>query len=599
MPAPIRTNKIKYQLDKNKFVQIYDLFAIKTTKNHFKTGAYILDAPALCDNVASTYFYSGRCLYVLMNKDVNNKANLKAAVSVSDDFEYITIAECHITDMPDYILLQLLMNSLGNYSSEYLKSSNLTGHMYCYNPSWIIKKKSDDTELIKQVVCLELKITADLVLRYDIRTFTSTKFKNKIKFTKKKYEEYPKFILNQTKNFTLSRRVPSDDEKDCFIMRQFDGRKSDKPFFDIYNYENCKLSVIARIINLFNDKYQALANIDFESIEDYSSFSYSSQLEHKELENRLSSLLQTNIRLIDCIDDSYSKEFCKSFSSILKEKYGVKVVIGKRQSKDALNLKLIHSADYYDGVNDPHNIDVNSYAIQHITFENFVGKAEQLAKAVIDELLIKNDLRTSKITTYDWSDLNFSDTISFGISYEDESVERFIFMDVYPDGNFNISEQENDLFGNCKYNELIDLFDSAENEDKHIEGVIKYKDSIAYIYDSGMSTLPELFKIDCEINKGNTSIRGKEMKEELFSSIMDVKTFFYEDKQYYFVGSIGKNLKWKINNSNHIRCLELYKGNLNLSNIAPLMDTTVVHNGQLTVIPFPFKYLREYINTNL
>lgn len=31
------------------------------------------------------------------------------------------------------------------------------------------------------------------------------------------------------------------------------------------------------------------------------------------------------------------------------------------------------------------------------------------------------------------------------------------------------------------------------------------------------------------------------------------------------------------------------------SQLLPLMDVTFVRNGQLTVIPFPFKYLREYI----
>ncbi len=69
------------------------------------------------------------------------------------------------------------------------------------------------------------------------------------------------------------------------------------------------------------------------------------------------------------------------------------------------------------------------------------------------------------------------------------------------------------------------------------------------------------------------------------------------DKQYYFVGTIGSKLKWSINNSSHIRCVEAYKGKIDADIIAPLMNTTIVHNGQLTVVPFPFKYLREYLKT--
>lgn len=29
--------------------------------------------------------------------------------------------------------------------------------------------------------------------------------------------------------------------------------------------------------------------------------------------------------------------------------------------------------------------------------------------------------------------------------------------------------------------------------------------------------------------------------------------------------------------------------------LLPTMNVTFVHNGQLTVLPFPFKYLREFV----
>lgn len=36
-------------------------------------------------------------------------------------------------------------------------------------------------------------------------------------------------------------------------------------------------------------------------------------------------------------------------------------------------------------------------------------------------------------------------------------------------------------------------------------------------------------------------------------------------------------------------------GIYNFEKLLPLMNVTFVHNGQLTIVPFPFKYLREYV----
>ena len=48
----------------------------------------------------------------------------------------------------------------------------------------------------------------------------------------------------------------------------------------------------------------------------------------------------------------------------------------------------------------------------------------------------------------------------------------------------------------------------------------------------------------------------------------------------------------------NVRAVEIYKGNLNFQELLPLMSVTFVRNGQLTVLPFPIKYIKEYINLN-
>ena len=249
MQPPIKTNKIVFKLDKEKFSEKYDLFAVKTSKKHFNSGAYILDSPEISDKILSIYYYSGKCIYVLMKKSNDSKMNLKKAISETDEAENITISKIECCALEDYITLQLLFNAIGSYESDLLRASNLTGRLFCYNPSWIIHGITGDNKNTKQIVCLELKITSDYVLRFDVRTFTSVKYKSKITFSKKKFEEYPQYVIGKTGKYTISRKLPSDNDCNSFILRQIDGKKSNRPFFDIYNYDKSKL-----LINYLTEK---------------------------------------------------------------------------------------------------------------------------------------------------------------------------------------------------------------------------------------------------------------------------------------------------------------------------------------------------------
>ena len=62
-------------------------------------------------------------------------------------------------------------------------------------------------------------------------------------------------------------------------------------------------------------------------------------------------------------------------------------------------------------------------------------------------------------------------------------------------------------------------------------------------------------------------------------------------------GTIGNGMRWLINRAANIRKIEPFEDSiLMFEKLLPLMNVTFVHNGQLTIIPFPFKYLREHLN---
>ena len=180
-------------------------------------------------------------------------------------------------------------------------------------------------------------------------------------------------------------------------------------------------------------------------------------------------------------------------------------------------------------------------------------------------------------------------------NYDD--TERYFFMTVHPNGSFDIEEQEWNLFEQTSYSDCMNVFAQAKLNSETVEGIIR--DSHGYInsiIDTGWITIPEIFKLHEELSNGNTYLRNKEKREELLNSVIDINKFGYENNIYYFVGVKGYGMKRNLHTAAHIRKIEIYEDAPDLfDKLLPLMNVTFVRNGQLTVIPFPFKYLKEYI----
>ena len=113
-----------------------------------------------------------------------------------------------------------------------------------------------------------------------------------------------------------------------------------------------------------------------------------------------------------------------------------------------------------------------------------------------------------------------------------------------------------------------------------------------------MFTEPEISEIAELLDNGDNKLRGKERREELLSSCLDIKMYGDNGRCYYFVGTIGEGMRQNIQRACVVRNVEGYDGAaVKFDEMLPMMNVTFIHNGQLTVIPFPFKYLREYVNS--
>ncbi|MDE6004880.1 MAG: hypothetical protein K2G88_05790 [Oscillospiraceae bacterium] len=127
----------------------------------------------------------------------------------------------------------------------------------------------------------------------------------------------------------------------------------------------------------------------------------------------------------------------------------------------------------------------------------------------------------------------------------------------------------------------IEIFENTKQNSEVIEGIIRDKDgNINMIKDTHWVTIPEIFKV----------------REELFPSVINIKQFNHNNSIYYFAGVVRNGMSYNISTAVNICKIDLYSNSQELfSKLLPLMNVGFVHNKQLTVVPFPFKYLREYV----
>lgn len=98
----------------------------------------------------------------------------------------------------------------------------------------------------------------------------------------------------------------------------------------------------------------------------------------------------------------------------------------------------------------------------------------------------------------------------------------------------------------------------------------------------------------------NSEIKSKDYEDEyLLDNILDIKYYIHTDEKginefRYFVGTKRNALQTSVHNACAVRKVVSENGNIEFETLLPLMAVDFVRNNQYTVLPFPFKFLREY-----
>ena len=348
------------------------------------------------------------------------------------------------------------------------------------------------------------------------------------------------------------------------------------------------------------------------------------------------------INIVDKIKNDGSLDFCEKLKKSIEQIFtnddyflkndralNFSIVFNDDEKVDCLNLRIIHSKDYCQttGEEDMHRRFLDR-AVQHVTFEDFprcvkgdkkgVKKKGDLEEAacvvVLNELIVKYDLIVNaekSISLIDWLSYKYEKDWKFCLC--DERVvdaqkkikeNHYYSMIIRSDGTFEIKEVTSELEEYGFYDEIFALNNmKAERRNKYDEKyrglVVNSNGEINIIQETPYFMLPSVGDVvsalkNEEVNRKNDTL------EKLFAGCLDIyyKVAVDNASEYYSVGQIGRGIQQpKIEKSAQVRKIVPHKeSKLFFRNVLDTMNVTFVRNGQLTVMPFPFKYLREWIS---
>lgn len=610
-------------IDYEKINELYDFYLIENKGEKFKPNARLFDDSLFDDNVLAVQYTSGPSFIIMLKKDRKNESVISKIIENARCEKYDLVKKRLSAPFEKFghSLIQILFNALAKSSKNGV--SNLSGKLYYF--SAFSRNK-------KQIYCVELKLSNNYVIHLHGKTFTKTELYN----GKSEYSLQP--------NNTLKLRS-KNDTGDFYTLRQYNGTHHPITFLDFSNqqaFESTKIGIFSKLLDKFHAQYGNFIQLKIKEESDWEKLdvkaSSSNKKEHLRTIKR--ALKDKKICIVDEIKDAASQQLCRNVKNTIESIFtdvktflkndrelNLTISIEEKVSPDSLNLRLIHSKEYYENhkdVTDQYKIFKDS-AVQHLTFEDFPrekgndnDKPQETACIVeLNDVLVKYDLianKTKQISLKDWSSYHFDKEWKFCYCHEEEQwVEKkkninyhYCLMSIEPNGHFEIEEIVDDSLHKDDFAFYDNIFSkNNKNMEIHNRSNEKYKglvinsdNEINIIQDTPNFMLPFIDKTvnalkNSEINK------KKEQLGNLFGGCLDIHYKKDEDNvEYYSVGKIGPGISsYSIERAALIRRVIPHKGSkLFFRNVLDTMNVTFVRNGQLTVLPFPFKYLREWVN---
>lgn len=559
----------QYQQINNKF----EFYLISTTEKYIPFGAKCLDFKD--GKIESLAFENGKSLYIMTKKNIFSKMSLVENL----DNDKLYIKQLNAPEIPQYILFRLLLYSLNNYNADNLSFNNLTGKFYMFKPEWMKKNRSS-------FKAISINVDSSMNILVEAVTFAKYSLFKK----NKKINEYPKYVFSN-KNFSL-KRVFDVSSDEVYIKKGIYNEKAEIPFFSMSkeDFANTKVYYLYYTLNLLKIKFKEMIEFSFKTIDVLKNIGV--ERDKKFMDYALKEMGSLEVNLVNMTGGSEFEEEYKELTNIICNRLGCSNINkGSNIDRGKANIVLIHNREYYDQFEytDPYITFNLPTVVQCVTVEDSAEKIiddkTAIINTIVKEIIIKNDVLNKKYISLDnWSSYDFSNDWIFG----KEKDGKHYFIVVHPDGRFELYNKTDDFssFNNELLNECSDYLTDNKGKEKII--IASSNGDINVITRTNRYLLPSE-----EIFKQDVLSRGKESRDKFLSGVVDIN--LYKDSTYYSVGIKGSGMNTKIIHAPHLYKVEVISGENIMEKVLSMLSATFVKYKSFTVLPYPIKYLNEYI----
>jgi len=629
----MQINQFKIDFDYEKIEDDFDIYESATINDKSYAKYYT----QIKDDVkeALSIIYINRKVYLLTKKGffLNN-----TELTIRKKMIY------HLGDSKEVILFTLLVYAKSSIDDKEIIFDS-DGLFYIVNSS----KK------VYETVLLQIKETREnrIYFRLNAKNFIKKNDDKKYQEKRDKYkddkgilvrlkkEKNPKSYFVKQKEFDGYNRSHVD-----FLQTDWTKRKTTK-IYTLIRF----LKDIRR--NLKNYVSVELEELEFKNFE-LKRTSTKRNSEITDLIKKKISSEKYGLVLEDFVKDNKSKKFIDSVTKMIEEEYHSLVSFQKiKSSKSQFNLFITESED---SENDPYqDIKKLNKPTQNILLKN-LENPKTVLPVLLKELVIKEEIMNKKISIPNYQ--NAGNMTFYYFNKDKESKKDSVYKMILDRNNisfkkveyrqslfdedekgyiekmlFEISKNGNEaelIIKNCKgdvnfitktnyfaipkieyiakeyealskpfyksYHELIqlkddipidrekeymDFLESIKNKDRvNLKVEVKNKKVKNYLADTFNENL------DKNLNRSRKN-------NTVLDVLTGIKYLKINDKEaYYVVGT--KDIASSFARSNIIRKIKAIEGKLLLDEVLVMMDEYFVKNRELTVLPYPLKYLKEY-----
>lgn len=693
------TNKIGVTYNMENIDSDFDIFRIeKAGKDYYKYN--ILDSAVYEFKAAAVQWTFGAAALVLFRKGEVTEKQFKE--SIMKEYRDVKIQKIDVMDceqcnkyfyFENRLLAQLLINSIRTPRHDAFKYNNLTGKLFYHDPSWIHKDKL--TGQVSFIRFLEIVIDPGMYLNLEHKTF------------KRCTHEGRGLYVIDSRTGDFRKKLKTDKNAITYKEGSLPHNHFRIDNFNITDYAHfrkSKMGVMEQFLRDVKDNLSKYIEIEIMEREDAQEFDISNlekkgitELEYGEM------LRRKGVVIVDENGSENSRDMIDRLQHEFRRYYGIEAITGEL-SETAYNIRIIHDDEYYaeNEMHDPHSDNLKGYIVQHMTeeaehFTNMKGSSPDIKK-VVQELIIKGDVRERLISIFDWERLDPGKEWTFILRRKIKSdfskdMEHLNHVNKKSFNYFNYYRLKIDRKGKLEFDTFCDsgqdetedwskicyAYDFAEDRHRGVKNQVEglmYSDidNIHIILLTKEKTLPNIEALRNTLQK--TDDKEKVSKEILINAMQHFETenpdfsesvfewkrklseesgmvtkkelkkilnmrtgiasmfnrFLHENYNIWIDGELRKaefeatfqignllNIKFEYDTNDYLdgNIFVYYVGAkskkrsypnaccmrkvislgdcLEYEELLPLMAVEFVRNSQYTVLPFPYKYLREYI----